>query len=396
MPDLHAPISITPILDSGVLPPPRPRKRVLGLIVGFGVGLLFAFIIDNFSNARSLPGLALISYFASVVLAVTIHELGHLTAGWMLGFHFSRLSVGPFSIRVEYGRLRFQIRRGLGALGYADMHIETVKRLRRRLLLYAAAGPAANLISGTLAVLFVNFARPSLRATWSTSFAAGFSFMSLLIGLVSLVPYGKTLRSDGARIWMLLNSHDRTRRWITAAALASQQRKGVRPRNWKRTWLNAACSVRDASIDEISSNMLGYVAASDLKDAPTAAAHLERCLELASFSQPASRDFMAREASYLCAWFRNDPTLAERWMLQMKRATPASPLLQIRTNIALDCARQNLDEAISRWQKGADLIEHLPVTPIKGLLQESWREWGDEIRDRKCPMAGSKGHLPLA
>jgi len=372
----------TPILDSGVLPPLRPRKRALGVIIGFCIGILFAIVVDNVGSKGSHPGVALLSYFASLGIAVTIHELGHLAAGWFVGFHFSHISLGPFSLRVEYGRLKVQIRRDFGALGYAGMHIETVNRLRRRLLLYAASGPSANLISGTLAALFVSLAAPSFRTTWVASFAAGFSVLSLLMGLLSLVPYGKTLRSDGARIWMLLHSYEGTRRWITAAALASQQRKGVQAKNWKRTWLKAVCSVRDASIDEISGNMLAYIAASAIKDAPTAAAHLERCLELAPLSQPTARDFVAREAAYFCAWFRGDPTLADRWLAQMKRPKLTNPLLQIRTNIALGCARHNFDEAIGAWHKGADFIERLPVTVIKGLLQESWQEWGDEIQER--------------
>jgi hypothetical protein len=36
-----------------------------------------------------------------------------------------------------------------------------------------------------------------------------------------------------------------------------------------------------------------------------------------------------------------------------------------------------------RLAKGADFIERLPATPIQGLLQESWREWGDEIREKQ-------------
>jgi len=301
----------------------------------------------------------------------------------LVGFHFSHISVGPLSVRVEYGRLKVQIRRDIGALGYAGMHIETVTGLRRHFLLYAAAGPAANLISGTLAALFVNFPPLPLRMTWVASFAAGFSVLSLILGLLSLVPYGKTLRSDGARIWMLLTSYEGTRRWITAAALASQQRKGVRPKDWKRTWLKAVCSLRDASFDEISGNMLAYIAASDIKDAPTAASHLERCLELTPSSQPMSRDFVTREASFFCAWFRSDPLLAERWISQMKRPKVMSPLLRIRTDIALDCAHLKFDDAIDDWRKGAVFIEHLPITPFKVPLQESWREWGDEIRDKK-------------
>src|SRR5258707_5552884 len=110
MPDLLESVSVTQILDLGVLPPPRPKKRVLGVIIGLGLGILFGATIDNFGSAGSQPHLSLLFYFASLGLAVAIHELGHLTAGWLVGFHFSHISVGPLSVRVEYGRLKVQIR----------------------------------------------------------------------------------------------------------------------------------------------------------------------------------------------------------------------------------------------------------------------------------------------
>ena len=88
------------------------------------------------------------------------------------------------------------------------------------------------------------------------SFLAGLLILSLLIAGLSLIPYGSNLKSDGGRIRMLLSSRERARRWITAVALSSQQRKGIRPRDFKTTWLRAACAVRDGAIDELSSNLL--------------------------------------------------------------------------------------------------------------------------------------------
>jgi hypothetical protein len=66
------------------------------------------------------------------------------------------------------------------------------------------------------------------------------------------------------------------------------------------------------------------------------------------------------------------------------RQKPIPPLLGIRTKIAVDCARHNFDDALDAWRKGADFFERLPATPIKTPLQESWREWGIEIRERKA------------
>jgi hypothetical protein len=373
----------TPILDSGVLPPVRRGKRAVGIIIGVCIGIVFAAVINNVGRLGPQPGLALLFYFTILGLVVTIHELGHLAAGWIVGFHFSHISIGPLTLRIQYGRLNVQLRRGLGALGYAGMHIETVKKARRNLLTFVAAGPGANLLSGALATAFVYLASPTLRDSWVLPFAAGFSALSFIMAGLSLIPYG---RSDGGRLWMLVSSREGTRRWIASCALGSQQRKGIRPRNWKQSWTKAACSIRDGRLDELNSNLLAYVAASDRKDGTAAALHLERCLDLARTPQSTQRDFVAREASYYCAWFRDDLSLAERWLSQLRKPKLATQFLQVRTGIALDCARHSYDNALAGCKRGAEFIERLPDTKMKPLLQGSWQEWSEEIQQRKSQM----------
>jgi Zn-dependent protease len=383
MHDVQKPTSITPILDSGVLPPPLPRKRVLGVCIGLVIGIVFAAVIENAGNSELQPPLALFFYFVILALVVIVHETGHLAAGWSVGFQFSLISIGPVSLRSEYGRLTVQIRRDLGALGYAGMHIGRVSKLRRRLIVFIAAGPLANLISGAIAALIAYSAPPTLRATWAVPFAAGFLVLSFVVAGLSLIPYGSAFRSDGARIWMLLTSHDNTRRWIASCALASQQRMGIRPRDWKQTWLKAVCLVRDGRSDEFAANLLAYIAATDRKDVAASAAYLERALSLARWPQGTQRDFVAGEASYFCAWFRGDVSLAERWLSQMKSSKFATQLLQIRTAVALDCARHNFASAMAGWKMGAEYIDRLPDSKVKRLLHGSWQEWNEEIQQRQ-------------
>jgi hypothetical protein len=383
MHDLQEAASATPILDSGVLPPVRRGRRAVGVVIGACIGIVFAVVINNVGSLGPQPGLALLFYFTILGLVVTIHELGHLVAGWIVGFHFSLISIGPFTIKIQYGRLNVQLRRDLGAIGYAGMHIETVKKARRSLLTFVAAGPGANLLSGALAVLFAYFAAPTSRDSWLLPFAAGFSALSFIMAVLSLIPYD---RSDGARLWMLLNSREGARRWIASCALGSQQRKGIRPKNWKQSWMKAACSIRDGRLDELNSNLLAYVAASDRKDAVAAAKYLERSLDLAHYPHPAQRDFIAREASYFCAWFRGDLPLAERWLSQIRRPKLTTELLQVRTGIALDCARHNFDSALAGSKKGAEFIGRLPDSKMKPLLQDSWQEWTEEIQQKQSQM----------
>src|SRR5713101_7833777 len=130
----------TPILNSGVLPE-RVRKKtrtanVLGAIVGFFVGIIMIEVVGvqasgDLDNARGWL------VFASVLIfSITVHELGHLSAGWLLRFRFSLISVGPFCLGLEHGRLKVSVLREMTALGYAGMHIDRVRRLRRRLVVY--------------------------------------------------------------------------------------------------------------------------------------------------------------------------------------------------------------------------------------------------------------------
>ncbi len=383
--DVRLPILVTLILDSGVLPARRRAKSLVGTTVGFISGLVGGFILTKSVEQanRAGSGLGPLTFIAAFILAITIHELGHLVAGWAVGFHFSFVYIGPFSLRLEHGALKIRIRREMPALGYAGMHADRVRRLRRRMLIYIAAGPAANLMSVPLTMLLVNTAFPGLGETWPGSLAGQFGVLSLLLGVINLIPFGSRPISDGARIAMLLSSRERARRWISSMAIGTQGRNGVRPRYWRKTWLKAASSLRDTSVDEFSGNWSAYVAANDRKDELAASAHLERCLELSSLLRPSVRDIVAQEAAVFSAWFRGNAPLAEKWVSQVKKPKLMQRLLRIRLAVALPCGRHDFDAAIARWQEGAAFIDKLPATVQSERLKESWLEWRSEIEERR-------------
>lgn len=375
--------SLTPILDSAVLP---PKRRNLGSIL-FGVlfGFLFAALLIAESNRMRSAGhpqanYTIATYFLATTVAIVLHELGHLLAGWMVGFHFSSFTIGPFSILLEYGKLRIRVRRSLPAGGYAGMHIDRVRRLRRRLLIFIAAGPATNLLTMGLTLLLLSY-----DPTWeASSFVRLFWMNSAILGIGNLLPFRLgVLYPDGARIWMLLFSRAKARRWLSVAAIGSQSRAGVRSRDFRRTWLSAAGSVQDGSVDEFAANWIAYMAANDRKDVPAAAAHLERCLRLVKLLGPLLQDLVALEATVFVAWFREDPALAEKWFANVKKIKTLPQLMRIRAQIALSCGKKEYGLARVQWQDGFAVIEKLPPTPIKVKLAEGFLEWKAEIRERE-------------
>src|SRR6266478_6323146 len=325
--------SPTPILDSGVMPPRVRQMKLRNVITGFLAGMVPGFlliVVGRQANYHLNLGLDLLSFFLVLVLAIIVHELGHLSAGWVVGFRFGSVQIGPLSLCIEHGVLKARLRLEMTALGYAGMQVNRLLRLRRRVLVYLAAGPMANLLAVPAAVLLFNHAFPQLGNTWVAIPVAQFAFISLLLGVLSLIPRQSALMSDGARIEMLLRSHDRSRRWLSIAALGNLYDNGIRARDWKRTWLQSAASMRDGSLDAFAGDWLAYVLASDRKDAPVAGTHLEKCLELVHKLPPSTRDLVAQEAAVFAGWFRDDATLADKWLAQLKKPGRMQRLIQFR------------------------------------------------------------------
>jgi hypothetical protein len=118
-----------------------------------------------------------------------LHELGHLVAGWLVEFRFTLVSLGPFFLTMEHGRLRFGFRREMLALGSAGMCIETLRKVHRRLLWFSAGGIIANAFSIPLVVILVNHAFGDLGKTWIGALAAQFTlFSSITISLALRLP----------------------------------------------------------------------------------------------------------------------------------------------------------------------------------------------------------------
>lgn len=286
---------------------------ILGAL-GFSIVILVPHLLGGSPNTGPFP-----LVYAALFFAVLIHELGHLLAGWYVGFRFRCIAIWPFALSLEHGSLKLRFLREFIASGYAGMDADTVVRLRRRLLLVIAAGPTANLITVPIAVLFAH----TLLATHPLllSFANQLAMISILSAVLSLLPLPVRhgLFSDGSRIAMLLRDRERTRRLLSIYAIGAEQRYGKRPDRWKQTWLKTASSVCDDSTDDFWGNLLGYTSCIARNEGESGAIHLERCLQVSSSMTDRTRDLAAQQAAYFSATFRHDTQLSLKWMEQVGR-----------------------------------------------------------------------------
>ena len=305
--------SATPILNLEN-PLPAPQSKLRAKAFGFVIGLFSTlFFFATMSSVNDNPALLVIALFCAIVVVILVHEIGHLLAGRLVGFHFSSIRVLWFSLAFEYGKLTFHFRREMSAAGYASIQIDRIYRLRRRLMFFIAGGVAANILSLVLVVVAVNAF--DLHSSWIAMPAACFSFVSLLLSMLSLAPIKRQGRwSDGARFEMLITSRDKARRWLSLAAIAHQHRLGKSPKLWNTDWVRAAASVRDGSVDEVRACWLAYLSASDRKQPELAGRFLERCLELVGIAGETMRDTLILEGAIFQAWERDNVEEATSWI----------------------------------------------------------------------------------
>src|SRR5438874_8523364 len=121
--------SATPILDL-VKPLPSRDIAVTRLLLGFLFMLPFAAALNHVLSIWGTSGLFWL--FGLLIAVITIHEVGHVLAGQLLGFHIQGMAVGPVSIDNEFGVWKIKLRRLHAAYGLTALSIDRIRRVRRR------------------------------------------------------------------------------------------------------------------------------------------------------------------------------------------------------------------------------------------------------------------------
>jgi hypothetical protein len=373
--------SPTPILDLEV-PVGKRRAQFGSQVLGFVGGLAGSTLFFATFRKSDLPfPLLVLVLVIAVFAAVLVHELGHMLVGWGVGFHFSSIQITYFRLGFVNGKLRFGFRRDLPLLGYAGIQIDRVRRLRKRLFLFTAGGPAASI--GSVVILAFLMNAFDLDHSWIATPAGVYAYVSLVLGMVSLVPMSaRGFLSDGARLANLISFREKSRRWFCLAALANAHRIGRPAKTWNNSWTNAATAIRDGTVDEIAGCWIRYVSSSARKQLDVAAGYLERSLELASSRGGEVRDTLCMEAAIFQAWHRRDLDKATRWLDRVNQSR-LPRLSLVRGTIAMECARGNFEAANVSWEEGRSLIEKLLPTKLHDTFIDSWLEWREEIQDRQ-------------
>lgn len=259
-------------------------------------------------NHLILLALSLGVTIVAFVVAVVVHELGHVVAGYATGLRVARVALGPLEIR-DFGRPRVRLvpslRAGVVLVPYG--RAESLGPLRWGLVISTAAGPLTGLaFGGALIALSGGLHFGSDLSPLQMTGQA-----SLILGVLNLLPLrsGEEL-ADGRRMFSLLLHTRESGQILAATMMLGEALSGRRPREWDGGLL----AVMERSPDEPFARLCLYEAAMDRGEIETAGRHLDAALDLRKEDWTAADAILFAEAAYYTARHRGDARAARAWL----------------------------------------------------------------------------------
>jgi tetratricopeptide (TPR) repeat protein len=167
---------------------------------------------------------------------------------------------------------------------------------------------------------------------------------------------------------------------IAAQALFTVKQQSLLPPDYSRRWFRLASTQNRLPGDNFYANWFAYDGEAD---AERAGQFLERCLAEAGRMNDDQKNRMIAEAIVFLAYRRGDLAKAEAWPKHLTSPDRLDAMAQIRTSVALSCARARFDDALRHLERGLALIRQQPVSKTRMLWETSWTSWYDEILRRQ-------------
>lgn len=370
----RAQISTTPILDLLKPLPKSDQERINGRFAFPFLTMIAAIVVIGNLSFLAVPfGFLLINF-----LVTAIHELGHVIAGWCVGFRFTGVRIDPFSLKLDSDKWKLKVHTRLFG-GLAFMSLDRICRIRRRLLWITAGGPLASILSGIVAMVAGEFLRARYDSSWAT-FLGSLGFLSFLIGCISLIPFRAGRHAnDGMVLRALLFSKKAAAQVVASHALTRVKNSSILPPDYVRRWYQLAAVQTQINSDTFHTNWLAYEAAEERE---SAAQFLEHCLAGSEDLSSEERDKLIAEAAFFTAWRRDSAEKAEIWAKRILVPDKLGAIANIRIRVAMMHVRRQYEGALSELAGGLALIRQSPKSAERQRFEAEWISWRQEIRPR--------------
>ncbi len=312
--------------------------------------------------------------FALAIPAVVLHEVGHIVGGWLVGFRFNTLLIGPMRLSMRQGRLRVMWHRKLGFGGGFTAVIPPDNRdLGRRMGIVIACGPLFSLamgLGGSLMWWLVPQDLPSWRAT--VGIAAVWGFITFVISAKPASPAG--FLTDGAILLLLARGGPNANRYIHILALYSEAASGEkRPRDWNTGWIGEATSLPDDSFHHTVGCMTAYYHALDCGNVRTAGNWLDMALARVEKFPAPFRSSIYLEAAGFTALTRKDSSYA-RTLFTKGLGGVVDTYVRLTAEAAVLFSEDRFDESLEKANAGLKEIDRAadPGSKVVGRDRLAW------------------------
>ena len=347
-------------------------QTMAGGLVG---GVIAGIVLTAVGLPRARLGAAEVAFVLAgllpmMMVAVAIHEAGHLVAGAAVGFKPYVFIVGPMKLERRDRRWRIGFNRSISLFGGLSAGIPNDTRdLRKRLIFLVAGGPAASAIGGiaVAVVLIVSGVGKTrgpldgLAASWFFLLLA-FSLLSLLIAFIALVPGKKAgYSSDGAQILRFMKGGPQVEADVALTAIALSSIAGRRPRDWDQGLLAQAMTSSLEWGRRAAAHVLAHLHALDRQDIAAAREHLQSAIANLNDVPMMSRAGIQLQAAQFAALYDGDARAARAALEGARGGALVSSSEQFFTQAAvlhveggagvealLDKAEASLPDAIDR------------------------------------------------
>jgi membrane-associated protease RseP (regulator of RpoE activity) len=301
-------------------------QGLVGGVLGGGLTfLVFQTIRLPRFDLEKAEGLLLLALLVPMFLiVVAVHEAGHLLAGAAQRFRPALFIVGPLKLERRGRVWSAGINRSVSMFGGMAVGIpEGAARIRQRMLVLIAGGPAASLVAGAagLLVLLDQYPAQPARVTLSGSDATlylailMFTVMSLAIGGIALLPTRTGgYDSDGAQLLKFRRSTPEVEAEVAAITLSTSSLGGTRPREWDAGLLERALALPPQNARGVLVRLLAHLHALDTGDVDSARAYLQEALANSEHTTRLGRPSLLVHAAQFAALTDRDPAPARQYL----------------------------------------------------------------------------------
>lgn len=222
--------------------------RIIAKPLGATAAVAIVIFLLNFTNYAPIVNFIGLT-FLLILLALFIHELGHVISGICSGYRFNYLTIGPISIE-NSNRLRIKrndswfLFGGVASCSPLSSDLSAIAKQHKR---FVAGGPVFSIMAAMIGMIVGMYTEKE----WMTHFG----IFNALIFLATILPYRGAIKSDGRVLLELTKGGKQTEEFLISLLLIKEMNSPAHPADWSEAYIQQARTLKPTA-DNV---MVGYI-----------------------------------------------------------------------------------------------------------------------------------------